>query len=175
MKTLLVLIPLFLLAGCASDGSMNITKLPISDETVTALGGNITDASTQKEAIYFDARKSRDRAYKAMYDKSGFNVKFELVEVSPGVKIQMMREVSFKEAPRFDQPMPEGPSEHPVWKFAGNMVQQVKEGFLISTGIKTIDNVLSGATDSAQPKYYGTYNPQTAEPYIVRPEVIMVE
>ena len=172
MKLLIPLLLILVLSGCADTGALNLGSTVIDGEQATAITGQIKDASVQKEAIYFQAREKRDKAYKAMYKESGFNVKFEFVEVAPGIKVQVMKEVSFKE---FDQPMPAGPSEHPVWKTVDNVVDKGTNVFLWWTGIKELAGVLKGAQDVAQPKYYGNYNPQTAEPYIIEVEPFIVE
>jgi hypothetical protein len=168
-------ISLVFLTGCWSGGVMDIAKLPVSDEAITDITGSVTDTSVQKEAIYASMVKSRDLRYKQMYEKSGFNVKFKLVEVSPGVKIQMMEEVSFKETPRFEQPLPTGPSEHPAWRFGEKVLTKGMDTFLWWSGITAAKDILTDKTEAAQPKYYGDYNPQTAAPYIVEPTVIQVQ
>lgn len=172
MKKLIALALLLQLSGCGDSGIMNITKLPISDETVMGISGNITDTSVQKEALYTKMRTDRDKLQSKMYAQSGFNVKFKLVEVSPGVKIQMMEEVSFKESPRFEQPLPEGPSIHPAWKFGERVLTKGMDTFLGWTGITAAKDVLTDKVDASQPKYYGSYNPQTAQPYIVNPVIV---
>ena len=167
MQKVLSLVFLTLLSGCGSGGVMNITSLPVSDETIMGVTGSITDTSVQKEALYTAMVRERDKAYAKMYAKSGFNVRFKLVEVAPGVKIQMMEEVSFKESPRFEQPLPTGPSEHPAWKFGEKVLVKGMDTFLWWTGIDAAKAVFSESIKSAQPMYYGNYNPQTAAPYIV--------
>lgn len=170
---------IMLTSGCGSNGTMDITRLPVSDETVTAISGNITDASVQKELIVHQTLQNRDKMIKSSHSASGFKMKWVTVREEiqlPGqeaiVMTRSMPEVSYTEPAKFDQPLPVEPSQHPVWKFASGLVKDVKEGFLIYTGIKALDNILSGSIDAAQPKYYGTYNPQTAEPYIVKPEIV---
>jgi len=172
MKYFVVVI-CFILSGCGSGGVMDVSKLPVSDETITSITGSITDTSVQKEALYTDMVKNRDKLYRSMYAQSGFNVKFKLVEVAPGVKIQMMEEVTFRESPRFEQQLPTGPSEHPVWRFGEKVLVKGMDTFLWWTGITQLFNSQNKALDSTQTKYYGNYNPQTAAPYIVEPMVIM--
>lgn len=167
MQKVLSLVLLILLAGCGSGGVMDISKLPVSDETITEVTGSITDTSVQKEALFTNMVKNRDRTYAKMYAQSGFNVKFKLVEVTPGVKIQMMEEVTFRESPRFEQPLPTGPSEHPAWKFGEKVLTKSMDTFLWWTGIDAAKAVFSESIKSAQPRYYGDYNPQTAAPFIV--------
>lgn len=175
MQKVFSLVFLILLTGCGSGGVMDISKLPISDESVVEVTGTITDTSVQKEALFTGMVRNRDRLQAKMYEKSGFNVKFKLVEVSPGVKIQMMEEVSFKESPRFEQPLPTGPSEHPAWRFGEKVLTKGMDTFLWWTGITEFASMSKHSTDAAQTKYYGDYNPQTAAPYIVeQPAPIIV-
>jgi hypothetical protein len=167
IKKSLLLFFILILSGCGNGGMMNVIKLPVSDETITEVTGSITDTSVQKEALYTNMVKNRDRAYAKMYAQSGFHVKFKLVEVAPGVKIQMMDEVSFKEAPRFQQDLTAGPSEHPVWRFGEKVLVKGFDTFLWWTGIDAAKTVFSESIKSAQPRYYGDYNPQTAAPFVV--------
>jgi len=174
MKKVFALVLVVMLSGCGSGGVMDISKLPMSDEAITEVTGSITDTSVQKEAIFSSMVKNRDRLYAKMYEKSGFSVKFKLVEVSPGVKIQMMEEMSVKEAPRFEQPLPAGPSEHPGWRVGEKVLTKGMDTFLWWTGITAAKDILNAKTEAAQPKYYGDYNPQTAAPYIVEPTIVTV-
>lgn len=167
MNKVLLLAYLILLTGCGSGGIMNVSKLPISDETITEVTGSITDTSVQKEALYTNMVKNRDRTYAKMYAQSGFNVKFKLIEVAPGIKIQMMEEVTFREAPRFDQPLANGPSEHPIWRFGEKVLVKGFDTFLWWSGIDAAKAILTESIKSAQPRYYGNYNPQTATPFVL--------
>lgn len=168
MKNIISLVVLAIaLSGCGSGDVMNISKLPISDEIVTEVTGSITDSSVQKEALYTNMVKNRDRAYVKMYAQSGVNIKFKLVEVSPGVKIQVMEELTIRETPRFQQDLPTGPSEHPVWRFGEKVLTKGFDTFLWWTGIDAGKAILTESIKSAQPRYYGDYNPQTAAPFVV--------
>jgi hypothetical protein len=167
MQKIFSLVLVVLLAGCGSGGVMDISKLPVSDETITEITGSITDTSVQKEALFTNMVKNRDRLYSKMYAQSGFSVKFKLVEVSPGVKIQMMEEVSFRETPRFQQDLPTGPSEHPVWRFGERVLAKGFDTFLWWTGIDAMKEIANTSIKNSQPRYYGDYNPQTAAPYFV--------
>ena len=175
MKTFFALIIAGLaLSGCADTGTMNLGSHVVNGEQVLGITGNVKDASVQKEALFFKAHETRDKAYQKMYSQSGFNVKFEMIEVAPGVKVQVMKEVSFKESPRFEQPLPSGPSVHPVWRSFDNAIDKGANMFLWWTGITQGVDLLKNAQNKAAPQYYGNYNPQTAPPYIVQPEIVVV-
>jgi hypothetical protein len=140
---------------------MNLSSIPLGDETLLGVSGVIKDASTQKEAVNMAARMNRDKIYQKMYDKSGLKVKFALVEVAPGVKVQMMQEVEMREAPKFDEPIPEV-SEHPVWKLANNVVDKGTNVFLWSSAIRELGS-------------WGKQATANREASVVRPEVVKVE
>lgn len=171
---LCVVLALFLLSGCASDGSVSLSSLPIGDEAVTKLSGNITDASTIKETVVHQSLQNRDRAYTKAHKESGFRVKFKMEQVSPGVYVQVMEDVSFREAPRFEQPLPTAPSEHPLWKTLDRLGGKAMDTVLWWKGIAEVADVQKHSLDAAQTKYFGDYNPQTAAPYIVEPTVVTV-
>jgi len=163
------------LSGCSMDaGNMSIIK-PIDDDTIIQLAGTTKDASVQKEMVYYAARTARDKLYASMYKLSGFNVEFEMMEVKPGVFVQTMKKVSFKEAPRFEQPMPDGPSFHPIWKTTEKFIDRGFDAFEWWTAITGLLSFGEKSLDQASTQYHGDYNPRTAEPYIVRPEIITVQ
>ena len=85
MKTLILIIACLALAGCADTGVMNLGSSVVNGEQVLAITGNVKDASGQKEALFLATIQNRDKMQKDMYKLSGINVKFELVEVAPGV------------------------------------------------------------------------------------------
>jgi hypothetical protein len=161
LSVLFLLLPGILLSGCADTGALNLGKTVVDGEQVVTIVGDIKDASVQKEALYLNARTARDKYYKQMYGQSGFNVEFEMREVIPGVHIQVMKKVAFKEAPRFDQPMPDGPSIHPAWHSLDNVVDKGTNLLLWWTGITQGVDLLKNAQDKSTPQYYGPYQPVT--------------
>jgi len=184
-KFITILFCIILLAGCASDsGKLTLSSLPVDGEQVVQLGGDIKDASVQKEVAFAHMVENRDNKYKSMYEKSGFKQTWKQVTkktriVTAGVETliettEYVPEVEFKERPRFDQPLPSGPSVHPFWQFANNTVDKGTNALLWWTGITSGVDLLKNAQNKATPQYYGTYNPQTAEPYIVKPEVVVI-
>jgi hypothetical protein len=174
IKHFLLSIAAILLAGCNSAGPLNITSLPVGNETIEKLSGDITDTSVQKEALFTNMVKNRDNVYKALYPNSGTKIEFELVEAAPGVKIQMIKSITSREAPRFAQALPTGPSEHPFWGTAKLFLEKGFSAFISYEGITEGAGVIKSALGAAQPKYYGNYNPQTAEPFVLHPEVIQL-
>ncbi len=168
MKTLKLLTPILLLAalsGCAGE------YYPISDETIQKGGEYTKDASVAKEAEVHKTLRNRDNKYAAVYKTSGTKITFEMVQVSPGVYVQVMKELVMKESPRFDTPLPQNPSVHPMWK-----TLEILGGAAIQwTGIFGLANqaagVMNKATENVGTHYNGPYAPisdsynQTAEPF----------
>lgn len=170
----MVLSPLLLLSGCGKDGSIALQPIQVDGETIDKVSGTISDASTIKEVTVHQTLQARDRAYVKAHKDSGFRVKFKMQEVTPGVFVQVMDDVSFREAPRFEQPLPTAPSEHPLWRTVDRLGGKALDTWLWWTGITEFAEVQKRSIDAAQPKYFGNYNPQTAAPYIVEPQVVMV-
>ena len=188
-KTLLTLSPALLLlalvsllSGCASDsGSLSLTQ-PVDGEQIVRLGGEIKDASVQKEFLYGQMVQNRDNKYQTMYAKSGFKQTWKDVKKSTKMVVngqeiviestEFLPEVEYRERPHFEQSLPPGPSVHPFWQFANNTVDKGTNALLWWAGITQGADLLKNAQNKAAPQYYGNYNPQTAEPYIVRPEIV---
>lgn len=168
-KTLsLLLFLLFPLSGCGDSGFLDIANLPVNGEQITTISGQVKDASTQKEALYLHTRENRDNLQKAMYAQSGLQVKFKMIEVTPGVHVQVMESVVMREYPKFDQPLPNGPSVHPVWNTVNTLIDKGISGLLWYTGIKEAGKFLTNQTDKTGTTYNGNYDyrPSTAQPYV---------
>jgi len=173
MKIIAIAVCGLMLGGCAGE------YYPISDETIQKGGEFTRDASVAKENAVHRTLQNRDNKYAAAYATAGMKVKFKMVEVSPGVHIQVIEELAMKESPRFDTPLPTAPSEHPLWKTLNTL-----GGLIQWTGIFGLANqtagVLSDSIKNSGTKYEGPYNPQTyndsfnatAEPFVVEPMVI---
>lgn len=170
------------LSGCATDSGRLTLTPPVTGEQIVQIGGEIKDASVQKEVTFTHMVENRDAKLRAMYEKSGFKQTWR--EVTKKTRIvtggqetviettEYVPEVEFRERPHFEQPLPSGPSVHPFWQFANNTVYQGANALLWWTGITQGVDLLKNAQNKATPQYYGNYNPQTAEPYIVKPEVV---
>lgn len=157
----------FSLLGCSDSGSLNLSSLPVNGQEITAISGNIKDASAQKEALFFDAVKNRDNVALSAYSSEGLNIEFEIVEIK-GVFIQVLRSLRHKEPFKFAQPLPNGPSEHPFWKFATTFATKALDVTLWYTAIKELGSVFSKQTDKVGTTYNGNYDyrPSTAQPYV---------
>ena len=175
MKYFAVLVLMLFLSSCGDSGFLNLAKMPVDGDQITQITGQVKDSSVQKEALYLQSRQHRDSLQRSMYKESGLQVKFVMKEVAPGVFVQMMETVTMRESPKFDQPLPTGPSVHPLWGTINNVVDKGISGLLWYTGIKEAGTFLGKQTDNTGTKYYGNYNPQTAEPYVVRPEIVVVQ
>ena len=168
MKTIaIVAVCGLMLSGCAGE------FYPISDETIQQAGQYTKDASVAKEAEVHKTLRNRDTRYAQAYATSGTKITFEMQQVSPGIFVQVIKELAMKESPRFDTPLPQAPSVHPLWR-----TLEVLGGAAIQwTGIFGIANQAAGVLDTSiknsRPEYNGAYNPQnydnsfnqTAKPY----------
>ena len=148
-----------------SVGGCGTTYSPIYQEAIGSSGeitesiaGHTSDASVAKEQAVMAAYKYRDRMYKDMYLQSGFNMEFALVEVAPGIMAYMPTSISYREEPDFNQPLPEGPSEHPVWKTTESIFGTVAKYGLLGWGISEFSGVLKAGFDAAGSSYAGPVN-----------------
>ncbi|MCB2218044.1 MAG: hypothetical protein KQH59_18435 [Desulfobulbaceae bacterium] len=153
----------FLLMGCseklypvmeaATDGAPKVTQ-------------QVADSSVSKESVVHVSLQNRDIQYRKAYEESGlkltwkeFTMKFKLPGMTDVYEVsQMMPEIEFRESPKFDQPLPTEPSEHPVWKFANNVVDKT----LIGWGFDRLAYVLHGS--GGRQYYAGDYSPNYQNP-----------
>jgi len=174
MKTLyhlLVAVMTLGLVGCSGTMPLTESEFNTAGEVVEKTAGYTADASVAKEHEVHATLRHRDKMHAKMYAQSGFQVKFEFQEVAPGVKVQVMKEVSFKEAPRFDHALPTAPSVHPLWgvmqNLGGAAIQWTGIGFVAGK----FTDMISHGWEHAAPQYNGPYNPvtdsynATAEPF----------
>ena len=178
--------------GCATQGGL----MPLSDTQINAAGelvevpvGATRDASVAKEHEVHKTLRNRDLQYRKAYAESGFSMTYEQHEIN-GVVV-MLPAVSFKETPRFEQPLPTRPSEHPVWNFAGKALDRGLAAFGIDRLYRFGKSAVEGAGDhrvyqgdyapyqSGNPGTFtgdgAMYQPYTVEPEVVHPEVVMPE
>jgi len=175
MKKTIFLIPLFL-SGCAGGGLMPITDTMINEGggVINKTAGYTADASVAKEHEVHQTLRNRDRLIAKDAALPTVSLQFEMVEVSPGVHVQIMKSLSVRESAKFNNQLPVQPSIHPVWAWA----TKTADGFIdlgkMFTGFYFAEKFASNFVESAKPNFYGpyqpgqinqSYNPQTAEPF----------
>ena len=129
-----------------------------SGEVTQSIATYTSDASVAKEAAVMEALKNRDRQYARMYALSGFQMTFELQELMPGYKALLPKTISFREAPRFDQPLPTAPSAHPVWRTTENIAVALGKYGMIGWGIGEASGLLKSAFEENGHYYNGPVN-----------------
>lgn len=183
-----------LLASCASQTMpLDSTFIDATGNVITRPAGYTRDASVAKEHEVHETLRHRDLMYSQAYQYSGFTMDYKEVRLAGGA-VAFLPVVSFRETPRFEQPLPTAPSAHPVWGFANNLVDKGLWGFLgynlFKFGRAAIDgaaerntyngpyapnnsgntNTVSGQGGSMMP---WEVRPEIVKPEVVRPEVIM--
>ena len=167
MRYLLLLLPL-LLTGCGAS------YVPIAGDLVGMADDSVVfikDASIAKEAIVHRTLQERDAAYALAYELSGTKIEFEMQEVMPGIYMQTIKSLTSREAPHFRGELPTQPSIHPVWGTVNAGMDLAAKVGMFWIGA----DFLKEAWQNSAPQYSGPYNSynQTAEPFIVRPEIVM--
>lgn len=149
MRLTCVALIMALLSSCAG-GPVQIpyTLLGQDGEVVETGFRTVADASVAKEIAVHETLRNRDRQYARAYQQSGFDVEFELVEVAPGLKVQVMKRVGFREAPDFSTPLPTAPSVHPVWHTVDNVVDNIGRYGLIGYSVHEGAGVLKAGIDA---------------------------
>lgn len=175
-----------MLTGCVAQGYVPLTETQINEvgEIVEMPIGATRDASIAKEGFVHRSLQRRDIEYGKAYKESGFKMEFASVEIAKGIVAYLPKSISFKEVPRFEQPLPLAPSEHPVWKTVNNVVDKGLWAWLGSEFF----SFGKSAIDAAGDKFAGDYIPQysnnpmsltgntngniTQAPYTVEPVIV---
>jgi len=157
MKRFLVVAGLaVLVSGCAG------TAIPVTEEILDEAGNVIktttryvADSSVAKEEMVHKTLQNRDKQIVEDGKNSGFSAEFELVDAAPGLKIQVMKKVSYSERGRFEQQLPTEPSAHPAWKTIERLGVKVIDGTIIGMGINAGKEVLQDAVAKKDNQYLG--------------------
>jgi hypothetical protein len=158
-STLIILALILILSGCFFDTG-KITESLNGVTTVTA------SAIVAREDSLNSAKINRDKQLAIMFDKSGINLKIDYknYDLAGGgmLVVPMIREVTVREYPRFQQDLPMHPKDHRVW----NTVDTGIKAFLAGFGIYQLSSWGQNVNDNAGTRYNGpysqnSYNPQT--------------
>lgn len=168
---------------------------PDTGAALTETIGYTTDSHVAREHDVHETLRNRDREYRAAHKNSGFTMKYQVVKIN-GSDIPLPV-IDFRETPRFEQPLPVSPSEHPVWKFANNVAEKglwawlgynffdfgkealagAKESYNFSgdnqfnESFGKVNNNINGRDGISASISPYTVDPQIVEPAIVYPEV----
>ena len=153
MKRLAVVL-CFALASCGSQ-SIPLTPEVLSDVTDTIDTGvqHTTDSAVAREHEVHLTLRNRDRQYEKAYEKSGVKIKMMLVDAGNGVKMLVPETLEFREQPRFEQPLPTKPADHPFWGFAERVGLAVADKTLWGYGLHEGFKYLTAKDD--QPTFQG--------------------
>ena len=176
-RLFLLIVPFLFLTGCGGMSPLTVTEemLDSGGNVVSKTTSTVADASVAKERIVHKTLQVDTEGYYAALGLSGSKMEvtgYQEMVLADGSKGYLpLISSSFREAPKRNTALPTAPSIHPIWHFGESVVKAS-----LTYGIADIlAGVTEKAFDSAQTKYYGDYNPQTAEPYIVEPLVVISE
>ena len=163
----LLLVAVLIISGCSSKALTTIVQE--GDKITTTLSG----AAVQRDVVYAQERQHRDSMTYKMYKQSGVNLEMELYTyTSPDGKFvfttNRVKNVSAKAPNRYQQNIESRPPDHRGWKTLDKALG------VVSTGVigYFLNDAFKETTQASGNRYYGDYNPQTAEPYIVEPYVV---
>lgn len=140
-KRMLIVPLLFFLSGCVGSGGGTIS-LPaaVFVDGATDMAPVIAEASVGKEAVVHKSIQNYHKQYAKAFKDSGTTVKFELMEVSKGVFVQVVSSISSRGEVDMMEP-PSVPSNHPVWSTVNNVLDKaLTYGF----GYLAVDTVVGG-------------------------------
>ena len=161
MRYLILLIAILaVMSGCASSGGyIPVTGTMVNEagQTVQVTSAYVKDASILKEQAIANTLRNRDNNYRMAHENSGFKLKFAMVEIN-GTMAYLPEEISFRETPHFDQPLPTEPSEHPVWKTVNSSVAAIAKYGMIGFGISELSGIVKSGYDAAGNHFNGDAN-----------------
>jgi hypothetical protein len=159
MRYLLLLLPL-LLTSCAGKMSETTveTMFDNSGRVITETTTTIAEASVKKEeAVHKTLQK-----YLSVIANTGMRMGWQQVEEThfyPGMSapvtvVKHMPTFSYVD-PSSIQKLPTAPSEHPVWRVGGQLLESVAKYGMIGYGIHEVSGVLADGVKNAGQNYYG--------------------
>lgn len=151
---------------------------------ITETVGTTSDSFVARETSLHALYQNRDVMQAKMYKESGLKVTYMKTEINGAVVF--LPELNFKEAPRFQQNLPDRVGEHPGWGLANNVVNK---GLAFGLGWLAADTIQYGfdkikgnntyngpyAPVASNNQNYANGNGSLIQPYEVRPEVVSPE
>lgn len=162
MKTGIAVLSIALLvSGCASNGAVTTIT-----ETANSVTTTFSGAAVQRDLAYMDRGKHRDSQDNAMYRLSGVNIINEMVTLADGTTAYLPKSITVRAPHTWSQKIETRPPDHRGWATLDKGLNVATMGILGYF----LNDAFKGKTTG--PVYGGDYNPQTAEPYIITPEII---
>lgn len=152
MKLFYCVLAILFLGGCANSG-LSVIPLDAYNEAGEVIGqttATVADASIAKELAYVDMRKARDRAVAKVPTK--MDISFSVEQVA-GV-VYVLPNIQSQEAPVFE-PMPSGPSEHPVWGTFNTAIRTITPYGFGYLAVDSITGAFKSFADNAGDTYQG--------------------
>jgi hypothetical protein len=161
----------FGLSGCL--GSKAVTTIVQEGDKMTT---TLTGAAVQRDIVYADERKHRDTQTEKMYKQSGVKMEMEMYTfTSPDGKFTFttnrVKTVTAKAPNRYQQNIETRPPDHRGWDSLDKGLGVLGKGVI---GYFLNDAFQTGSQANGT-RYYGDFNPQTAEPYIIEPSYAPIQ
>ena len=163
MKTVIFLLTAAMLSGCAGIGGEALTTIT---DTITGSTTVIAGTAAQRDALYMNRGNHRDSQDKAMYKLSGVNIENEMVILADGSMAYLPKTITVRAPHVWGQNIETRPPDHRGWRTADKALDVLGTGLI---GYFLSDAYKGKTTGTV---YKGDYNPQTAAPYIVYPEIV---
>lgn len=155
-----------LLTGCTEMVPVVTRTLDNQGNIVSTVSSATSTASMEKERLFTEMVMNRDIQQAKMYAESGMSMtwkayKEEITVVTDGappvtiIMSRMLPDVAMREQPRFQQPLPDGPSVHPVWATTAELGKIIAKYGLIGFGIDRAADVLETGFARAGDRFEG--------------------
>ena len=168
MRYLIVIGLCISLSGCIGTKAVT-TIVQEGDKTITT----ITGAAVQRDIVYADERKHRDTQTTKMQKTEGVNTEWGEYRVEKGdVLVVVIAPVNqtVKAPHKYQQDIETRPPDHRGWDTADKVVGVLEKG-IFGYFLNEVFQTNSNATGTRYGGDY-TWNPQTAEPFIVEPFIV---
>lgn len=159
------------LTGCGAISDNSVMSLVNESGEIV---GTIAGTAAQRDYFYTNQHIERDRQLGKMYEQSGISVEWTTITLADGSVAHLPDKLTVRDSPRFQQNLETRPPDHRGWDTVDKGLGIVKDlgiGWLLKGFGET-------AVKEAGTKYMGSYSVdsfnQTAEPFIVTPEIIQV-
>jgi hypothetical protein len=164
-RTLLGVLAVLAVLGLTGCGG---APVKITDNMVNEAGDVVQTVVTETADVdainstnFTKMRMNRDNKQASTYKDSGFKMEFMVVDVAPGFKAYLPKEITFRPELRFADPMPLQQPENPVYKFGRDVFLAGFDALLKGFGIYTAGMVYEKGVENAATQYRGPYAPNT--------------
>ena len=127
-------------------------------EVVETVVESASDIDVIRSKNFTSMRKNRDKIAGEAHKRTGFKMKFQVVQLGQGFSAYLPEEISITPELRFQDPMPVKETENQMYGTAERIVLGVGDMFLKGFLGWLLNDAHSDSVSAARPQYNGPYS-----------------